>query len=264
MPQPCTPPVAQPDNLPPHAQTIPTTSPVASPLLLPEDMTTKTLLFGAALATMFATAACGTDTDVASECEPFLDTTEEATPVTVAIENDSPDPIFLVSTGCSSEVELLLRDGDGAYVDRGIGSCGPQTCEQLMEEPRYDCAALCAQPPTVMVAPGGRYETTWDGFVFTQTEMPSGCFADATTQGQASCSQKLVAGEGVYTAGFNVATAITCNGGAPDQDCTCTPDEDGVCVIDFGYADSMTEVTGQAQYPSETQIDIVFGDGLGS
>jgi hypothetical protein len=226
-------------------------------------MNTKTILLGAALASMLATAACNdSETTIPEDCEPFLDTNEEAAPVTIAIENNSPDPIYLVSTGCSSDVELILRDGAGDYVSRWGSACGIQTCEVLMEEPRYECLADCAQPPTVMVAPGGRYETTWDGFVMEQVEMPSGCFSEAQSAAT-TCSQLQVAPDGVYAAGFNVATAITCDTGL-NADCTCTPDESGTCTIDFGYAETMTEAIGEAAYPSETTIDIVYGEGLGS
>ena len=34
--------------------------------------------------------------------------------------------------------------------------------------------------------------------------------------------------------------------------------------MDFGWAESMTEALGEALYPSQTTIDIVYGDGLGS
>lgn len=227
-------------------------------------MKTHPTLLGAALVSLLATAACNGSDGVVAECEPFLDTTEEATPLTIAIENDSPDPIYLVSNGCSSDVEIILRDENGDFVARdGNGGCGYQTCEVLMDEPMYDCAAACAVPPTVMIAPGGRFETQWNGFVMKQVDMPSSCFADTQSQ-MTTCSQLQVAEEGSYTAGFNVATELTCQTGDPNADCTCTPDANGVCVIDFGYAESMTEALGQALYPSETTIDIVYGDGLGS
>ena len=226
-------------------------------------MSTNPTFLGAVLVSMLAAAACTGSDDVTAECEPFLDTTDEATPVTITIENDSPDPIYLVSQGCRSDVELILRDASGNAVSRDTAGCGSQTCEVLMEEPRQDCAAICAQPPTVMIAPGGRFETQWDGFVMKQVEMPSSCFAD-TQNAIATCSQRQVADDGTYVAGFNVATEITCDAGGTNQDCTCTPDDDGVCVIDFGWAESMTEALGEALYPSQTTIDIVYGDGLGS
>lgn len=226
-------------------------------------MKTNTTLLGAVLVSLLATAACNGSDDVTAECEPFLDTTEEATPMTIAIENNSPDPIYLVSNGCSSQVELILRDASGDFVPRFGDGCGNQTCEVLMEEPSLECPAICAQPPTVMIAPGGRFETEWDGLTMTQVEMPSSCFADTQSQ-LSTCSQLQVAEEGVYTAGFNVASEITCQTGDPNEDCSCTPDESGVCTIDFGYAESMTEALAEALYPSETAIDIVYGDGLGS
>ena len=61
-----------------------------------------------------------------------------------------------------------------------------------------------------------------------------------------------------------VATEITCQSGDPNESCDCTPDENGLCTIDFGYAETMTETLAEALYPSETAIEIVYGDGLGS
>ncbi|MEQ9323819.1 MAG: hypothetical protein RIF41_31940 [Polyangiaceae bacterium] len=226
-------------------------------------MKTNTTLLGAALVSLLAAAACNGSDDVTAECEPFLDTTEEATPLTIAIENNSPDPIYLVSNGCSTDVELILRDPNGDFVPRFGGACGNQTCEVLMDEPVLTCDAACAVPPTVMIAPGGRFETEWDGFVMKQVEMPSSCFADTQSQ-LSTCAQLQVAEEGSYSAGFNVATEITCQSGDPNDNCDCTPDENGLCTIDFGYAETMTETLAEALYPSETAIEIVYGDGLGS
>jgi hypothetical protein len=218
--------------------------------------TSKPFLLGATMAGLLVSAACGSS-DVSAECAPFVDSTEGATPVTIAIENDGADPIYLVSNGCRTDVEVLVRDADGNPLSLETGGCG-QTCESLMDEPRQACAALCEQPPTIMIAPGGRFETTWDGVFVTQGEMPGSCYADDDSL-SATCPFMETAAEGLYRAGFNVATVLSCPSAGPGEDCTCAPDESGTCSISFGYAEDASEVTGEVQYPGETQIEIVFG-----
>jgi hypothetical protein len=223
-------------------------------------MKTKTYLLGAALVSLLsATAACNSDVDdIPVECDGFLDTTDAATPVSITITNDGADPIYLVGTDCSTTVDLVLRDADGTILSRHGGTCG-YTCEDLMTQ-EIGCAepAICAQPPTVKIAPGGSYEMAWDGFVTPTVDMPAGCFASSESElgGEAgSCQQLQVAADATYQAAVSVANTIDCGG----QACDCTPDENGICMIDFAWAEDVDQAIGEIAYPADTSVTIVLG-----
>jgi hypothetical protein len=190
------------------------------------------------------------------QCEGFDDTTER-TDVTVTLRNERAEPVFLTGLGCESDIDLRLYDDDGERMGFRGGACH-FTCEDLQETDGV-CAADCAAPPIVMIAPGGSYELAWSGTVLAPEEMPSSCYYSPEWAAE-TCDLRAPAPAGTYrfeVTGYDDSWCPLDEPGA----CNCTPNADGNCNVEQ-YTDlSAAEgapVSATLAFPSETATEIVF------
>lgn len=191
-----------------------------------------------------------------TQCEGFEDTTERAD-VTVSIRNATAAPIYLTGLGCDADIDLRLYDEDDQRIDFRAGVCH-FTCEELQQSEAI-CAADCAIPPIVMIAPGGSYDMPWDGTIHRPAQMPESCYLNPeyATQG---CDRRTVAPAATYQFEVSAHDDSWCPLDQPGA-CTCTPDASGSCTFEQPYGEIVGEgrpARADLVFPSETRAEIVF------
>lgn len=189
-------------------------------------------------------------------CEGFEDTAERAD-VTVSIRNTTGEPIYLTGFGCEADIDLRLYDADEQPIDFRAGACH-FTCEELQQSEAI-CAAGCASPPIVMIAPGGAYDLAWDGTIHLPEAMPESCYLNPE-YATPSCDRRTLAPAAAYQLEVSAYDDSWCPLDQPGA-CSCTPDASGSCLLDQFYG----EITGEGRpgrtsidFPSETRAEIVF------
>ena len=210
-------------------------------------------------------AACGsnvTDFDgsggAGPSCQSFEDEplpTGRPGGVLVRVRNEGSAPIFLTGAGCTTNIELSVTDPDGKDRVWQSDDC-TFTCEDLQDNAGV-CAAGCAIPPVMMIAPGGSYDIEWNGALFEDVEMPEGCFFEPQNPGPQACFQRRVAVDGNYTLSTKVWPDLV-----DFDDVKCTPGPEGWCQLD-NFAEVTGEVrtvNGWVNYPNETKVDIVVSE----
>ncbi len=211
-----------------------------------------------AMASLMA-AACGsniTDFDgsggAGPSCQSFED---EPLPgaVVATVRNEGSAPIFLTGVGCSFDIELSVTDPDGTDRVWKNGDCA-FTCEDLQDNAGV-CAAACAIPPVIMIAPGGSYDIEWNGALLEDAEMPEGCFFEPQSPGPQACYQRRVAVDGDYTLSTNVWPEVF-----DFDDVKCNPGPKGSCQLDAQVTGEVRAASGVVSYPSETKVDIVVSE----
>ena len=212
-----------------------------------------------------ALAACSTtvsqfDDDGAGgsgpQCEGFDDVTE-STIVTLTVRNATAAPVYLSGSDCSAEIDLHLFDEDDQEVSFRTGNCH-FTCEQLQRSEGI-CAAACALPPIVMLAPGGTYDLAWSGMVNLPVEMPAGCYFGAEYATD-TCDQRIVAPSASYAFEVTGYDDSWCPLDQPGA-CECTPDASGSCLVDsYGDIIGGEGVAARAtlSFPSQSAVELVF------
>lgn len=189
------------------------------------------------------------------QCLGYDDTTEFAD-VSVTIRNTSAEPIYISGLGCTNNLDLRLYDAADNMLSYQRGACH-FTCEQLQQSSAV-CAADCAVPPVVMIAPGGTHELAWDGTIHQSAPMPTGCHLEPE-YAAGSCDQRVVAPEGTYQFELTAHDDSWC---PPDSEseCACTPDANGSCTVDTFYEITGVGRTARASlsFPSANAAEIVF------
>lgn len=166
-------------------------------------------------------------------CDAFLPDTGLGDPVTIRIENADVVDIFLgePGSGCGSPhlYSLEMPNGDPPAIYKGSLEVCELTCAELQQS-GCECAADCAQPYVVRIAPGGHYDATWIGYVYDTADMPAACYSDATCKGAGSyCPIERVAPPALDVL-VPAYPGATCDG----TPCTCTPDATGSCLAFAG------------------------------
>ncbi len=212
-----------------------------------------------ALTAATALSACDTTItpfdDDGAVCAGFEDTTQ-TTDVAVTVRNDGASPIYITGLGCDASVDLRLYDANDQLLAYRERVC-QFTCSELQETDAV-CAADCALPPVVMIAPGGTYELAWNGTVLDAVGMPPGCYLSPDLAGD-TCEQRVVAPAGEY------ALEITAYDGSfcpldMEGACECEPDATGSCTVDIYMEVSGEGRTGRTalSFPAEDRAEIVF------
>jgi len=187
------------------------------------------------------------------DCSAFADT--QGTPVTVRIQNDRAEPIFLgIDGGCGEPTWFGVKDPAGATLKLDVGGCG-LTCEALQTAPGA-CDASCQIPPMYMIAAGGHRDLTWDGSSVASAMMPASCYLEDLG---GTCEQRNAVPGGIYEVSADVYTQADCTAdGAPM--CTCTPDADGSCQVSAnGQIVGMPiSATAMLDYPAEGMVTLTF------
>lgn len=191
-----------------------------------------------------------------TQCEGFEDTTQ-TTDVAVTIRNDTDAPIFLGSLDCEVDIDLRLYDADDQRVSYRPGACH-FTCAELQQTDAV-CAAGCAAPLILMIAPGGTHRMAWDGTVHEPTEMPAACYFGPEFAGP-SCDVRIGAPAGGYAfevIGYDDSWCPLDQPGA----CECTPDANGTCMVEqYGdlLAGSGVPARASLEFPNNSSVEIVF------
>ncbi len=191
-----------------------------------------------------------------AECSGFEDTTTVTT-VTVTVQNATAQAIYLGGTDCEIDIDLRLFDAADQPVRFRDGVCH-FTCSELQVTDAV-CAAGCALPPIVMIAPGGSYELTFNGTMLDPVEMPTSCYfnADFAT---GTCDQRVVAPTGGYAFAVTGYDDSWCPLDQPGA-CECTPNASGNCTVEqFGDILSGQGVEARASFnfPSDDTVELVF------
>lgn len=191
-----------------------------------------------------------------SVCEAYLD--EEAPTVTIRFKNEGTQPIFVgAQMNCADPPPFTLLNANGKVLDIDGSGCG-SSCESMQEHGLLDCPAVCQVPAVHMIAPGGQFETQWNGTLKKPVTMPASCIQGVVEQAQ-SCVQRVTAPRSIYTVeaqGFSEAVGCGPNGDI----CTCTPSADGSCQVpEPGFVNGFVlSATATLNYPDVTTIDLVW------
>ncbi len=143
----------------------------------------------------------------ATECEPANDTDceiaaeplDSAAPVTLRVENTTEQTVFVggsLGFGCPGFSLEAVGADVGAVPGTGRSTCADAS---WCPNPGHGwCPGLNLNP----IQPGQSYETTWNGRIFLEVEVPAcfGCEADTT------CASELVAPAGPYQVRFATYT----------------------------------------------------------
>ncbi|EYF03739.1 Hypothetical protein CAP_5169 [Chondromyces apiculatus DSM 436] len=186
-----------------------------------------------------------------AECSDYDN--EAATEVTVRFTNGSDEVIYLGSErGCGWLDAFELRDEAGAVVPWYVGPCA-QTCATV----GLDCAADCALPPLVQIAPGGHYDMTWTGLVL--AERSDAC-DDSGEPLDATCQQQVL-GAGPYEVTGMVYKAIDGCDPASSEGCACEPTTgEGACLLSYPTAPAGAKSPTQAAayQQGNAAVELVF------
>jgi hypothetical protein len=188
------------------------------------------------------------------ECSEFIPP-EVGAPVQqipVVIQNATATTIYLGATdfGCSSPPPYQTTTVGGDAVKSYLGAC-EFTCADVANG-GCNCAADCALPTVILLAPGGSYTTSWSPGIFESVEMPEECYSDPTCIAP-TCLLPRPASDPLLFGSSGYPT-VTCSA----MDCDCTPDASGSCQIQDATT-SGTEVLASTQWnPGDETITIVF------
>ncbi|UQA61340.1 hypothetical protein [Polyangium aurulentum] len=189
-------------------------------------------------------------------CEAFLN--EPGTTVTIRLKNERAEPIFIGSrASCFDAPPFTLRNVGNQILDIGGSGCG-SSCEGMQEHGLLTCADACSAPSMLMIAPGGHFETTWDGRLNHTVTMPAECVKGIEEQDR-TCTQRVTAPRSLYQVSAQAFLDVR-DCGALAGPCSCKPSADGSCdVLDPGAVGpaSLTMVSS-LNYPDESTVELVF------
>lgn len=163
--------------------------------------------------------------DPGPECVEFV-SSEEVAPVTVRIVNDGAAAINLVGPSeCKAEY-IAVWDSAGQIfpIAPGIDQC-TVACEGAMTD---ECGcSICSSPDTIALQPGRSYEFEWRAYVWQPAiQIPDACASNDCMGAQ--CSLRVPPAEGEVEFMVAIAERFEC------EDCECTPNEQGWCVLEAG------------------------------
>lgn len=196
------------------------------------------------------------ETDTSGDaCSEFADLPGEPTPVDVELVNARAEPIFVLSFG-SCVVRYVDLERDATPLVSLLDGC-QFTCEETMAQDPVMCGcdAACALPPVIRIEPGERYATTWAGYTFSATQVPSSCLTMDTCGGPLPCFLGAPADAGSYLARAQASLAVTCPGGGA---CECMPGEPW-CMLNAESDGSIPiSATGAFEHPTTGTVEVVF------
>jgi hypothetical protein len=175
-----------------------------------------------------STSSSGTSSSTSgSACDDFQKPADLGEPVDVRIENHTDADLFLgdPSAGCGPpKLFSLFEDGGDppALYDGQLDLC-EFTCGYL-QSGDCACTAGCAAPIAVRIVPGGAYVVTWGGYVFEHVEMPAACYYSPGCASLCALETKAPSSLVVRAQAYD---EVSCGG----NECSCTPDASGSCLI---------------------------------
>jgi hypothetical protein len=203
-----------------------------------------------------APATDGAPTTGASACDAFRSTPDIGPSVTITVENQSAEPVWLASAietwGCGPLPALDILDGDGVSLQYLGEHCSPWDCASLMK--LSDCTSNCNNcgvSDIVRMEAGARTTVTWPGNRLTAMTMTPECASGTTCQ--RDCKRVDQAAPGTYT--LRLVAHRACDG-----ECVCHgSDSDGFCPV-YGLLTlaAPEQATAQLDYPGETAITVVI------
>jgi hypothetical protein len=176
--------------------------------------------------------------------------------VIVKLNNKTQNDLFIGSKtggGCGSVDPFGVTGPNGEELGYKQGDCD-FTCKQIMDG-ECACPANCEEPRTILLAPGGSLEITWNGTLFSSEKMPDACYGPDC--GMADCLVEREPPQGTLTFSASAFTAVS---GCMMMPCTCTPDSNGSCSFgSFEASVSGTEVKAKTEVTTIGQsIEVDF------
>lgn len=208
---------------------------------------------------VFALAACGSNVATGGSgggaaCASFLPPEGPPwKPVTVRFTNTQKVPLYLGNVGgCGGGDPFTITDANGTVLLSRGGPCA-YTCADL-QKTSCACAADCAAPVIVYIAPGASLERIWQGSIFTASTMPTRCFSDATC-GDNCLIEEAPTGKLTFS-----ASLWTSADGCDPAACSCDPGLKGTCEIIGPATVGGTETKGTAvlNVGADTSVDLAF------
>jgi hypothetical protein len=198
---------------------------------------------------------CGSTAVDDEDCARFVDQAPQRE-FQVRFTNARTEVVFVgEEAGCGSLEPISLKNDKGQLELLSLGDCG-NGCERL-QRGALGCAAICRIPEIVQIAPGGHHDFAWNGSVYVQAAMPSGCYRESQ-QAPASCAKSVVAPPGPYQVSGSVWPVADCSS-AGHPCATCTPDASGSCTISGGHVSGQVVTKNVTlEVPTSTSVELVF------
>jgi hypothetical protein len=189
-------------------------------------------------------------------CDAYLN--EEATTVVIRFKNERAETIFVGSqASCADPPPFDILNAGGQVLDIDGSGCG-SSCESMQSQGILTCPAICQSPSVFMIAPGGQFETNWDGTMNKKVTMPGSCVEGVAGDTQ-TCTQRVEVPKSVYlvsASAFMQATGCGPNGAS----CSCALSPSGSCKVD-GFAEvggTPMVATATLKYPDATTVELVW------
>lgn len=174
--------------------------------------------------------------------------------VTVRLVNKTGQNLYLgdPQQSCDSYRAFEVVTGDGKTLKSSLGSC-EFTCSDLLAG-QCQCAADCAAPVVTLLAADGVYTAQWDGSIFSSASLNTGCATNGCSDG--ACIYQEPATGPLGLVGGAYLDVMGCDPGP----CSCTPDANGTCLLDYPATVTGTKITASATITqvTATTVDIVF------
>lgn len=193
----------------------------------------------------------------APSCQDALPADVVGDPVTIKIRNSRAEPVYLdQASNCNAD----YADPFGMKSDLGPfpfaqGDC-LDSCD-LIPTDACGCNEFCIDQPVLLLQPGATYTATWSSNVLTSVPVPESC-----PMGQlctSTCSVFQLADAGTYTVHTLASAEIVCTPGEGGQ-CSCTPNADGWCWMQWDSYEAVNpvEVSAQLTIPADTAVELVI------
>ncbi len=193
-------------------------------------------------------AATDATTAGAEECP---DPSDEPGPeVTVEIRNDGDAPIYINESLCDGTLLEITGPSPWPHVLRTQLNPCEFTCDMAAppQEVLCESCSLCSDLGVTMLAPGASMFTSWSGVDYRPYQLALNCQNCGET-----CTATARAEDGGYTITVPAYTEV-----ADCTECTCTPNEHGICEVYGAPAGQQMMAKASVNYPSQQYIALTF------